>query len=63
VKDQARAEFLQEHAQAPDVVRALHSASGMAPDAIDELRDLLVAAPEGGTGPQASLVHGFQIPR
>ena len=33
---------LQEHAQASDVVRALHSASGMAPEAIDELRDLLL---------------------
>jgi hypothetical protein len=34
VKDKARAEALQEHAQASDVVRALHSASSMAPEAI-----------------------------
>ena len=40
VKDRARAEALQERDQASEVVRALHSASGMAPEAIDELRDL-----------------------
>ena len=42
VKDKARAEALQERDQASEVVRALHSASGMAPEAIDELRDLLL---------------------
>jgi hypothetical protein len=42
VKDKARAEALQERGQASEVVRALHSASGMAPEAIDELRDLLL---------------------
>jgi hypothetical protein len=42
VKDKARAEALQEHDKASGVVRALHSASGMAPEAIDELRDLLL---------------------
>ena len=42
VKDKARAEALQERDQASEVVRALHSASGMAPEAIDELRELLL---------------------
>ena len=42
VKDKARAEALQEHDNASGVVRALHSASSMPPEAIDELRDLLL---------------------
>jgi hypothetical protein len=42
VKDKARAEALQEHAQASDTIRALHNASGMPPEAIEELRDLLL---------------------
>lgn len=42
VRDQARTEAAQELALAPDVVRTLHSASEMAPEAIDELRSLLL---------------------
>jgi len=42
VKDKAREEALQEHAKAPAAIRALHSASGMAPEAIEELRGLLL---------------------
>lgn len=66
VRDQARTEAAQELALAPDVVRTLHSASEMAPEAIDELRGLLLLRrelqahrrdPKGYTAPGAHDLH------
>lgn len=66
VRDQARTEAAQELALAPDVVRTLHSASEMAPEAIDELRGLLLLRrelqahrrdPKGYTAPGEHDLH------
>lgn len=66
VRDQARTEAAQELALAPDVVRTLHSASEMAPDAIEELRGLLLLRrelqahrrdPKGYTAPGEHDLH------
>jgi hypothetical protein len=42
VKDKAREEVLRDQVQTPDVVRALQSASELPPEALDDLRDLLL---------------------
>ena len=42
VKDKAREEVLRDQARTPDVVRALQSASELPPEALEDLRDLLL---------------------
>ena len=42
VKDKAREEVLRDQMRTPDVVRALQSASELPPEALDDLRDLLL---------------------
>jgi hypothetical protein len=42
VKDKAREEVLRDQVRTPDVIRALQSASELPPEALDDLRDLLL---------------------
>lgn len=42
VKDKAREEVLRDRAQAPDLARVFQSASGLPPEALDDLRGLLL---------------------
>ena len=66
VKDKAREEVLRDRAQAPDLVRALQSASELPTEALDDLRDLLLLqreiqansrAPKAYEAPRAKALH------